>query len=494
MAKAKSRSGKGSGWHLQSQRHRQARLTGRAGGTYAKRQIMPDPRPSYDPIRNLEKSGYVEIKNKPKDLQYQGAGELGTFYYSKSKDKTYIKAWNSKKYFEYSPTRATITKDRTGHYNVYIVDRPLKNGKIQGNIVKSFKTKKEAQEWLGDGVPDKFDCEPLNPKKQDYAEKGHKTFPINKEYEIEAYWQRTRNGFRHVAILKKNGVEVDRARANYLNRTWESYEYETVMKDLLADNPNLTQAQKDKFFGKTEKKDTEEIERKFGTISAIAKMGEVLATTKKERIDWKKRMLKAGIPELDIPSDWDKLSDDEKEKRLDKVIDFMSSKKHKDTDGDGVPDEKDCKPLDPKQQGWLHDQSVKLLKRREQRLEEKRIKEMKKLEALKEKLHETNAKTQAKLDDKQEKLAEKQAIIDEINKEKRQAEELREANKEVKRELRKGKITTKISQTSVAVLKATGKAIREGAKDVKDWYEKPSTKKAIKKGLRTTRAELKKIF
>ena len=34
MGTAKSRSGKGSGWHLQSQRHSNARKTGKAGGSY----------------------------------------------------------------------------------------------------------------------------------------------------------------------------------------------------------------------------------------------------------------------------------------------------------------------------------------------------------------------------------------------------------------------------------------------------------------------------
>ena len=44
--------------------------------------------------------------------------------------------------------RKGIKQDRTGWFNVYIVDRPLKNQRIQGNIVKSFKTKIEARDWL----------------------------------------------------------------------------------------------------------------------------------------------------------------------------------------------------------------------------------------------------------------------------------------------------------------------------------------------------------
>ena len=44
--------------------------------------------------------------------------------------------------------RTKITRDRTGFFNVFITDRPLKNQKIQGNIVKSFATKAEAEEAL----------------------------------------------------------------------------------------------------------------------------------------------------------------------------------------------------------------------------------------------------------------------------------------------------------------------------------------------------------
>jgi len=59
------------------------------------------------------------------------------------------------------------------------------------------------------------------------------SFKLNPEYDIVCYSEGTRNGFRHVAILMKNGYEVNKATANYLNRTWESYEYESVIYKLL---------------------------------------------------------------------------------------------------------------------------------------------------------------------------------------------------------------------------------------------------------------------
>ena len=51
----------------------------------------------------------------------------------------------------------------------------------------------------------------------------------------------------------------------------------------------------------------------------VAMFGELLCDNQKEKNDWKKRMLDAtGL--LDFPEDWDELSEEEKQKRLDNVI------------------------------------------------------------------------------------------------------------------------------------------------------------------------------
>jgi len=55
------------------------------------------------------------------------------------------------------------------------------------------------------------------------------------------------------------------------------------------------------------------------SASMVAMFGDLLCDNQKEKNDWKKRMLDAtGL--LDFPEDWDDLSEDEKQKRLDKVI------------------------------------------------------------------------------------------------------------------------------------------------------------------------------
>ena len=55
------------------------------------------------------------------------------------------------------------------------------------------------------------------------------------------------------------------------------------------------------------------------SASMVAMFGELLCDNQKEKNDWKKRMLDAtGL--LDFPEDWDELSEDEKQTRLDKAI------------------------------------------------------------------------------------------------------------------------------------------------------------------------------
>lgn len=51
-------------------------------------------------------------------------------------------------------------------------------------------------------------------------------------YEFINEFGGTRNGFYHKTILKdKNGNMIAEYRINYLNRTWESYTFESVMKN-----------------------------------------------------------------------------------------------------------------------------------------------------------------------------------------------------------------------------------------------------------------------
>jgi hypothetical protein len=57
-------------------------------------------------------------------------------------------------------------------------------------------------------------------------------FNIDKNISVACISEGTRSGFRHVATAHKNGFEIARVRLNYLNRTWERYEFESAINDL----------------------------------------------------------------------------------------------------------------------------------------------------------------------------------------------------------------------------------------------------------------------
>lgn len=58
------------------------------------------------------------------------------------------------------------------------------------------------------------------------------------------------------------------------------------------------------------------------TVGTVAMMGDIFAKTPAEKNAWKVRMLKAGLQNrgLDIPEDFDKLSEKERKRRLDGAI------------------------------------------------------------------------------------------------------------------------------------------------------------------------------
>ena len=57
-----------------------------------------------------------------------------------------------------------------------------------------------------------------------------KTVKIGKnEFLFINSWKNTRNGFAHITELHHGGRCISEAKVNYLNRTWESYTYQTSM-------------------------------------------------------------------------------------------------------------------------------------------------------------------------------------------------------------------------------------------------------------------------
>lgn len=156
-----------------------------------------------------------------------------------------------------------------------------------------------------------------------------KIFKITPEIEVICESESTRSGFRHLANLFLNGREIASDKCTYQNRTWESYEFQSVLRKVIE------RASKEKLLSEEQKKVCDTFIEgdqtdwsNFKMVSNIAKLGEIFCDNQKDKNDWKARMLKAGLGNagLEIPEDWDTLDEDTKQARLDGVIQIMSEK------------------------------------------------------------------------------------------------------------------------------------------------------------------------
>lgn len=148
-------------------------------------------------------------------------------------------------------------------------------------------------------------------------------FKITPEIEIVCESEKTRYGFRHLATLMIKGRETDSDKCCYYNRTWERYEFQSVMEKLVDKTQWLNPEQKEfcKNWLEGDRTDWSD----FKMVSAVAQMGEILCDNQKEKNDWKARMIKAGLGNkgLEMPEDWDTLSEDDKTARLNGVMEII---------------------------------------------------------------------------------------------------------------------------------------------------------------------------
>jgi hypothetical protein len=73
-------------------------------------------------------------------------------------------------------------------------------------------------------------------------------FNLDKIYNVVCNSEPTRYGFRHIAILHKNGFSIAKTKISYYNRTWESYEFESVLLRIIDEN--FTGREREKFIKK----------------------------------------------------------------------------------------------------------------------------------------------------------------------------------------------------------------------------------------------------
>jgi len=61
-----------------------------------------------------------------------------------------------------------------------------------------------------------------------------KSFILDEKYTIKCKYIKNAKGFIHKAVLFKNGNVVKTKISQYLNRSWERFEFETVILELIT--------------------------------------------------------------------------------------------------------------------------------------------------------------------------------------------------------------------------------------------------------------------
>jgi hypothetical protein len=149
-----------------------------------------------------------------------------------------------------------------------------------------------------------------------------KTFKITKHLTIVCEAQNTRYGFRHLANLLRDGYEIGSAKCCYYNRTWEAFEYQSVIQALQRKAAGRLSTYEARKFTAVCKNGDRKPAREFNAVKLAAAFGAIISPDQKARNDFQKRILEAGLSGkgLEFPEDWDQLSEDEKSRRLNGAI------------------------------------------------------------------------------------------------------------------------------------------------------------------------------
>jgi hypothetical protein len=146
------------------------------------------------------------------------------------------------------------------------------------------------------------------------------------KYQVICEYKKTRMAFKHTAIVRDEHYNaISETKICYQNRTWESYEFQSVIHQAIgiafgAGGRRKNKPEQDALI----KQYCDEIDarargieaKRFEPVKMVCAFGALLTSTPEERANWDKRML-STIPGIDFPDDFDQLSVEEQQKRLD---------------------------------------------------------------------------------------------------------------------------------------------------------------------------------
>ena len=164
-------------------------------------------------------------------------------------------------------------------------------------------------------------------------EKESKTnsYSVSREYKLTPQYDSKKSFYGKAKVRNENGKTILRSYdtdvaviENGKPKVYGTYSSTTLkhIKEFLKQKGFKAETKEQilKDYGKEEKEETSNKQESshLKTVYATAKMGDIMYQNQKERNDYKYRILKAGLGNrgLFFPDNWNELSENEKEKRL----------------------------------------------------------------------------------------------------------------------------------------------------------------------------------
>lgn len=144
------------------------------------------------------------------------------------------------------------------------------------------------------------------------------TFKFGKGFLITCSFHKTRMAFKHEAeIHSPQGDVLYQTKCCYQNRTWESYEYQSVIRKALFNYFDKKIATR--YMKAIDAKALGKAKKRFDPVKAICALGEIMCDSTDEKAKWKKRMV-GTIEGISFPEGFDALPAEEQLRRLDGAL------------------------------------------------------------------------------------------------------------------------------------------------------------------------------
>jgi hypothetical protein len=147
-----------------------------------------------------------------------------------------------------------------------------------------------------------------------------KSFKLNEEFQVVCEFVKTRSAFKHVAKVLQNGHQVYETKICYQNRTWEAFEFQSVLHKAIDGYFDKDDAQK--YRDIVDGKGSDDSKHAFDPVKAICALGNIMCEGADEKAKWNKRMI-GTIPGIDFPEGFDELPAEEREKKLAGALEIL---------------------------------------------------------------------------------------------------------------------------------------------------------------------------